>query len=120
MKLKPRDWIFLLIVIVVVGGLAGLSYFGKHPQVVSTQCTVGGKPVTTATTREQCLQCHHPETGQVVAARLPVRHPQKWKDEKFPCIGCHQVREARAGLTATSRQVARDRSDSEAHPISHQ
>ncbi|MBX7223885.1 MAG: hypothetical protein K1Y36_28480 [Blastocatellia bacterium] len=89
MAFEKRDWIFVLIVIAVIAVLAALSYFGPHPKKITP---VGmHAAVTPRTTRLECLTCHDPEKGQPPQARLNVRHPQKWRDEKFSCLGCHQL-----------------------------
>lgn len=90
MAFQKRDWIFILIIVVVVAGLAALSYFGPHPKPILP--IDAHKAVTGQTTRAQCLQCHDPEKGQPPNARLTVRHPQKWRDEKFSCLGCHKIK----------------------------
>ncbi len=89
MAFRKQDWIFVGIVVAVVFILAALSYFGPHPPAVPP--IPAHQSLTSQTTRVECLVCHDPEKGQPPQARLTVRHPQKWRDEKFSCLGCHKI-----------------------------
>jgi hypothetical protein len=82
--MKRRDLLFVLIVLVVVGGLYFLSTRGRAQPVPST-------PVEhlSSKTREDCLRCHVPE--KMSALEVAGRHPGKWKDRRVSCFQCHKA-----------------------------
>lgn len=85
MQIKPRDVLFVGIIIVVVGGLFLLSKCSGHvPDLAATP-----PEHQTARLREDCLKCHVPEKmGELEAAR---QHPLKWRDAKVNCLQCHKA-----------------------------
>jgi hypothetical protein len=90
--MKKRDLIFALICVAVVAGLAYLSITGQHPKP-TYQSIPEHQSLKPLAKRDQCLVCHDPQNGTIVdvSKRIPSNHPEKWKDEKFPCIGCHTL-----------------------------
>lgn len=83
MQIKPRDMLFVGIVLAVVGGLYFLSTRGRVPELAATP-----PEHQTARTREECLKCHVPEKmGELEAAR---KHPLKWRDARISCLQCHK------------------------------
>ena len=95
MKYK-KDLLFVAIVIIVVVGLVYLDKTGKHPQPTSLAIPEHQK-MTDMAKRDDCLVCHDPEKG---SKPIAVTHPQKWRDEKFPCIGCHKLQPAASSSKA--------------------
>lgn len=86
MQIKPRDMLFVGIVVVVVGGLYFLSTQGRVPPDLATN----PPEHLTAKTREDCLKCHVPE--KMSALELPPhKHPLKWSDPKTSCLQCHKA-----------------------------
>ena len=80
--MKSRDLIFLLIVVVVVGGLYFLSTRSKA-KPLSTNVPEH----LTTTAREDCLKCHLPET--LADLERQHKHPGKWRDARVSCLLCH-------------------------------
>lgn len=97
MKLKPRDLIFIAIIIFVVGGLWWLSTRNKAKAMRPTP-----PKHLTARSRDECLECHLPET--LAGMELQHKHPQKWRDARVECIRCHKPPEANA-LNLDTRQI---------------
>jgi hypothetical protein len=89
--MKLRDLLFVVIVVVVVGGLYFLSTRGKARPV-----PVNPAAHLTAKTREDCLSCHTPE--QLGNLELRHKHPGKWKDAKVSCFQCHKAAEGSRAL----------------------
>lgn len=90
--MKNRDLIFAIVCLVVILGLVYLSVTGKYgkPTLLTVPAHQG---ITAETPRTRCLECHDTQTGTIdVSKRLPSNHPDKWKDEKFLCTRCHEVR----------------------------
>lgn len=89
MKLKPRDFLFIAIVTVVIGGLYFLSRRGRIPippaHVPEHQ---------TAKSRTECLTCHLPEKMDALEAQR--KHPLKWRDARINCLECHKPSAAKA------------------------
>ena len=85
MQIKPRDVLFVGIVVVVVGGLSLLSKCsGRVPALAAMP-----PEHQTARVREDCLKCHVPEKmSELETAR---KHPLKWRDAKINCLQCHQA-----------------------------
>ncbi|MFN7927882.1 MAG: hypothetical protein U0Y68_08030 [Blastocatellia bacterium] len=84
MQIKPRDVLFVGIVVVVVGGLYFLSTRQRIP-------VLAAQPVEhqTAKAREDCLKCHVPEKmGALESIR---KHPLKWRDARVSCLQCHKA-----------------------------
>src|SRR2546428_749093 len=100
--MKKRDLIFAIIVIAVVSGLIYLSYTGKHPKPTLQSIAEHQNLKPQTTTRAQCLVCHDPQTGTAVNKRIMVTHPDKWRDEKFNCIGCHKLQPAAPAAPAAN------------------
>jgi hypothetical protein len=90
--MKRRDLIFVIIIIAVVSGLVYLERSGKHPKP-TVQSIPEHQNFDRNTPRTTCLACHNPENG-TAAKRITVTHPEKWKDEKFSCLGCHKLQPA--------------------------
>jgi hypothetical protein len=80
--MRSRDLIFVVIVVVVVGGLYFLSTKGKARAVPASP-----PEHITAKTRNECLVCHTPE--KLGALEIAHRHPGKWRDERVSCFRCH-------------------------------
>jgi hypothetical protein len=80
--MRSRDLIFVVIVVVVVGGLYFLSTKGKARAVPASP-----PEHITAKTRNECLVCHTPE--KLGALESAHRHPGKWRDERVSCFRCH-------------------------------
>ena len=108
--MKSRDLIFLLIVVVVVGGLYLLSTRNK------------AKPLSanipehlTTTAREDCLKCHQPEV--LADLERQHKHPGKWRDARVSCLLCHtspagtKANNLNPRKTQAAAQVARARRD---------
>jgi hypothetical protein len=93
MRVKPRDLIFLSIVVVSVGGLYFLSTRAKVPPAMPAN-----RPHVEAVTRAQCLSCHPP--AQMEALQQAHKHPSKWRDEKVNCLQCHKPPPAKARLNS--------------------
>jgi len=97
MKLKPRDLIFMAIVIFVVGGLWWLSTRNKAKAMLPNP-----PEHLTAKSRDECLKCHLPE--KLAELELQHKHPNKWRDERVECTRCHKPpREANAQNPNTRR-----------------
>lgn len=81
--MKPRDWVFIAIVIGVVGGLYFLSQRSSRiPALPANQSHAGVQ------TRDACIQCHTAEKmNSLEAAR---KHPLKWRDARINCTQCHK------------------------------
>lgn len=82
--MKPRDIVFVVIVVFVVGGLYFLSTRARTPRAMPAN-----PAHLNAVTRDQCLACHQPE--KLAELEKAHRHPGKWKDEKVSCLQCHHV-----------------------------
>jgi hypothetical protein len=80
--MRSRDLIFVVIVVVVVGGLYYLSTKGRARAVPANP-----PEHITAKTREECLVCHTPE--KLGALEIAHRHPGKWRDARVSCFRCH-------------------------------
>jgi hypothetical protein len=82
-RMKSRDLIFALIVIIVVGGLYYLSTRNK------------AKPMSaraehaTVRAREDCFQCHLPARFEELERQH--KHPGKWRDARVSCLLCHKT-----------------------------
>jgi hypothetical protein len=79
--MKPRDLIFVGIVIVVVGGLYYLSTKNKAKAMSSRAEHMGVK------TREDCMKCHTPAKFEEL--ERVHKHPGKWRDARVSCLLCH-------------------------------
>ena len=84
MQIKPRDVLFVGIVVVVVAGLYFLSTRGRVPDLAATP-----PEHQAARSREECLKCHVPETMNALEAAR--KHPLKWRDAKINCLQCHKA-----------------------------
>ena len=80
--MKSRDWIFIIIVVGVVGGLYLLSQAGRVPKLPANVAHQG------ALTRDQCLSCHTPD--KMSALEVARKHPLKWNNASTSCTQCHQ------------------------------
>ncbi|MDX2032424.1 MAG: hypothetical protein SF339_17245 [Blastocatellia bacterium] len=80
--MKSRDLIFLLIVVVVVGGLYFLSTRNKAKPLSTTV-----PEHLTTKAREDCLKCHQPEA--LANLERQHKHPGKWRDARVSCLLCH-------------------------------
>jgi hypothetical protein len=89
MQIKPRDGLFVGIVVVVVAGLYFLSTRGRVPDLPL-------QPVEhqTVKAREDCLKCHVPD--KMSALEAARKHPLKWRDAKINCLQCHKAPAAQA------------------------
>jgi hypothetical protein len=98
MKLKPRDLIFIAIVILVVGGLWWLSTRNKAKAMRPT-------PPEHLTTRlrVECLKCHLPE--KLAEMELQHKHPGKWRDARVECTRCHKPPQEPNALKLDTRQI---------------
>ena len=92
--MKPRDIVFVVIVVFVVGGLYFLSTRARTPRAMPAN-----PAHLNAVTRDQCLACHKSE--KLAELEKAHRHPGKWKDEKISCLQCHHTTTApgRAALS---------------------
>ncbi len=82
--MKPRDWVFIAIVIGVVGGLYFLSQRSSRiPNLPSNPAHA------VAQNRDACLQCHTPEKMTTLADAR--KHPLKWRDARISCTQCHKT-----------------------------
>ncbi|MEW6730553.1 MAG: hypothetical protein AB1489_04370 [Acidobacteriota bacterium] len=93
MNMKKRDLLFIVIVLVVFSGLYYLSVKGRHPQP-TLQTVPEHQSLKPLTPRVECLTCHDPQAGTAIEKRIKANHPEKWKDEKFSCLGCHKLQPA--------------------------
>jgi FtsZ-interacting cell division protein ZipA len=84
MKMKPRDLIFIAIVIFVVGGLWWLSTRNKAKAMRPSP-----PEHLTAKLRNECLKCHLPE--KLAEMELQHKHPGKWRDANVECTRCHKT-----------------------------
>lgn len=89
MKLKPRDFLFIAIVIVVLGGLYFLSTRNRIPLMPASI-----PEHQTTRLRTDCLKCHLPEKMDALEAQR--RHPLKWRDARVSCLECHKSPAAKA------------------------
>ncbi len=81
--MKSRDWVFIIIVVAVVGGLYLLSQMsGRAPKLSAIAQHQG------TLTRDQCLTCHTPD--KMSALEVARKHPLKWHDARISCMQCHQ------------------------------
>jgi hypothetical protein len=98
MKLKPRDLIFIAIVILVVGGLWWLSTRNKAKAMRPT-------PPEHLTTRfrDECLKCHLPE--KLAEMELQHKHPGKWRDARVECTRCHKPPQEANALKLDTWQI---------------
>jgi FtsZ-interacting cell division protein ZipA len=97
MKLKPRDLIFIAIVVLVVGGLLWLSTRNKAKAMRPTP-----PEHLTAKLRDECLKCHLPET--LAEMELQHKHPNKWRDARVECTRCHKTPQGANALYLNTRQ----------------
>lgn len=80
--MKSRDLLFLLLIVVVVGGLTYLSTRNRAKAMPSEPAVH-----LTVTDRAQCLTCHKPE--RLAELELQHKHPGKWRDARVSCLLCH-------------------------------
>ena len=92
--MKPRDLIFVLIVIVVVGGLYFLSTRNKAKAMSAIAQHLNVKA------REDCLKCHLPAKFEELERQH--KHPGKWRDARVSCLLCHK---APGGTTAQNETL---------------
>jgi len=79
--MKPRDLIFIFIVLAVVGGLYFLSTKNKAQKMSSIPEHAG------VTAREDCFKCHLP--AKFEEQERQHKHPGKWRDARVSCLLCH-------------------------------
>jgi hypothetical protein len=84
--MKPRDLLFIAIVVVTVGGLYYLSTKENIKPMSAAQAQH-----LTAKTRSECLVCHLPE--KMAALEQAHKHPGKWRDERVNCLLCHSLQQ---------------------------
>lgn len=89
MKLKSRDFLFIAIVIIVVGGLYFLSTRSRIPTMSATV-----PEHQTSKSRDECMKCHQPEKMDALEAQR--KHPLKWRDARVNCLECHKSASAKA------------------------
>ncbi|MGE0882184.1 MAG: hypothetical protein AB7P14_01450 [Blastocatellales bacterium] len=82
--MKSRDLIFILIVVLVVGGLYYLSTRNKAKAIPSNP-----PEHLTARAREDCLKCHLPAKFEELERQH--KHPGKWRDARVSCLLCHKA-----------------------------
>ena len=92
MQIKPRDALFVGIVVVVVAGLYFLSTRGRVPVMLPQP-----PEHQTAKVREDCLKCHVPDKMNALEAER--KHPLKWRDAKINCLQCHKAPAAQTTQT---------------------
>ena len=80
--MKSRDLAFILIAIVVIGGLYFLSTRNKAKALTTTV-----PEHLTTQAREDCLKCHLPDT--MAGLERQHKHPGKWRDARVSCLRCH-------------------------------
>lgn len=101
--MKSRDLYFIVIVIIVVGGLYYLSTKNKAkamPVTVPEHSTVKA--------REDCLKCHLPAKFEELERQH--KHPGKWRDARVSCLLCHTAPDGKKALRPNLRgadQLAR-------------
>jgi hypothetical protein len=98
MKVKPRDLIFIAIVVFVVGSLWWLSTRNKAKAMRPTP-----PEHLTAKLRDECLKCHLPETLNEMELRH--KHPGKWRDARVECTRCHKPPQEATALNLPTRQI---------------
>ena len=99
--MKSRDLVFILIVVVVVGGLYYLSTRNKAKAMpaIAEHSTIGG--------REDCLKCHLPARFEELERQH--KHPGKWRDARVSCLLCHATpdgQKAQGPISIESPQLA--------------
>ena len=98
MKMKPRDLIFIAIVIFVVGGLWWLSTKNKAKAMPPTP-----PEHLTAKLRDECLKCHLPE--KLAELELQHKHPNKWRDDRVDCTRCHKRPQGANARNQNARRI---------------
>ena len=79
--MKSRDLVFIVIVVVVVGGLYYLSTKNKAKAMSTRPEHVAVKA------REDCMKCHTPSKFEEL--ERVHKHPGKWRDARVSCLLCH-------------------------------
>lgn len=80
--MKSRDLVFILIVVVVVGGLYYLSTRNRAKAMPANP-----PEHLTVKAREECLKCHLPSKFEELERQH--KHPGKWRDARVSCLLCH-------------------------------
>ncbi len=81
--MKPRDLLFVLIVVVVIGGLYFLSTRNKAKAMPAIAQHLN------VLAREDCLKCHLPAKFEDLERQH--KHPGKWRDARVSCLLCHKA-----------------------------
>jgi hypothetical protein len=81
--MKSRDLVFILIVVVVVGGLYYLSTRNRAMAMPAIP------EHATVRAREECLKCHSPAHFEELERQH--KHPGKWRDARVSCLLCHKA-----------------------------
>lgn len=81
--MKPRDLIFVLIVVIVIGGLYFLSTRNKAKAMPAIPAHLNVQA------REDCLKCHLPAKFEELERQH--KHPGKWRDARVSCLLCHKA-----------------------------
>ncbi len=97
--MKPRDLIFVLIVVVVVGGLYFLSTRNKAKAMPAIAEHLNVKA------REDCLKCHLPAKFEELERQH--KHPGKWRDARVSCLLCHKAPDGSKAQNETQKSLAR-------------
>jgi nitrate reductase cytochrome c-type subunit len=81
--MKLRDFSFIGMVVLVIGGLQTLSFVNRPPAMPKNihHATVSRDA------RVQCLRCHQAES--LLVLEQANRHPAKWRDVRSDCLLCH-------------------------------
>lgn len=79
--MKSRDLIFIVIILVVVGGLYFLSTRNRAKAMPPIPQHVN------VSAREDCMKCHLPTKFEDLERQH--KHPGKWRDAKVSCTLCH-------------------------------
>ncbi|HMV46467.1 MAG TPA: hypothetical protein PLD20_15455 [Blastocatellia bacterium] len=96
--MKSRDLLFIVIVIVVVGGLYYLSTKNKAKAMSSRAEHIGVKA------REDCMKCHTPAKFEEL--ERVHKHPGKWRDARVSCLLCHTTPDGQKARTVVSGDAA--------------
>lgn len=96
--MKSRDLLFIVIVIVVVGGLYYLSTKNKAKAMSSRAEHMGVKA------REDCMKCHTPARFEEL--ERVHKHPGKWRDARVSCLLCHTTPDGQKAWRVVSGDAA--------------
>ena len=86
--MKKKDFIFIVVIVGVIGLFIFLSVIGKKPAAMIVRPEHTG--LTQKTPNQDCLACHALTSA---VAPMPERHPKKGRaeDQRTPCTECHKL-----------------------------